>query len=266
MAAALVLAVAAGLLAGCRTPPALREIASLAQLVGTVHVFAGDRPAARAAAGMPLRARDRVVTGSDAWAFLVFADGPKVLVGQGAEFVIEEATDEDIFVLMRNAALGAKIGKTRGRRLTLRTPSATADLRPGECAFRLFVDAKTGASVWDVTEGELRLRDNFDKEVLVRAGHRVSADPRTGFGGRPPLPFPPTLQASARAVPEKAGKDGAARAGPSLQPPDPPQHPLLDAGADSAQASTGPVGGIAFPPLPEFDEVDAMLEGLDWTR
>lgn len=263
----LALAVAAVFLGACRTAPVRREIATIAQSVGAVHVApAGGLPLAKAGAGTALRARDRVVTGSDAWAFIAFTDGPKVLVGQGAEFLIEDATDDDIFLLLRNAALGARLDKTRGRRLTLRTPSAAAELRPGDCAFRLLVDAATGGSVWDVVEGELRLRDNFGREVLVRAGQRVSADTATGFAGRSPLPFPPALrEPEGPARPPRQGAE-TAKAGVLLQPPDPPAPAAMADPAGAAKAATSPVSGMTFPPVPRFEELDALLEDLDWTR
>lgn len=263
----LALAVVAAFFGDCRTAPVRREIASIVQSVGAVHVApAGGLPLVKAGGGTPLRAHDRVVTGSDAWAFIAFADGPKVLVGQGAEFLIEDVTDDDIYLLLRNAALGARLGKTRGRRLTLRTPSAAAELRPGDCAFRLLVDAATGGSVWDVVEGELRLRDNFGREVLVRAGERVSADTATGFAGRSPLPFPPALREPAGPARPARRSAEAARAGASLQPPDPPAPAAMADSAGAAKAATSPVSGMTFPPVPRFEELDALLEDLDWTR
>lgn len=254
---------AALLAAGCRTAPVRHDIANVSNFVGAVHVApAGGRALVKAARGMPLRARDRVVTGSDAWAFLAFADGPKVLVGQGAEFVIEEETEDDIYVLLRNASLGAREGLTRGRRLTLRTPSAAAELRPGGCVFRLLVDAATGASVWDVMEGELRLRDYFGREVLVRAGQRVSADRETGFRDRSPQAFPPSLQAAGRETAQARTAGDSA----SLRMPAPPAPTALAAPADAPKTSTGGVAGMTFPPVPRFEDMDALLEELDWAR
>lgn len=263
----LTMGVVAASLGACRTAPARREVARIVQSVGVVHVSpAGGMPLAKAGVGTKLRARDRVVTGGDAWVFLAFADGPKVLVGQGAEFLIEEATDDDVFLLLRNAALGARLAETRGRRVTLRTPSAVAELRPGDCTFRLLVDAATGSSVWDVLGGELRLRDNFGHEVLVRAGQRASANTTTGFGGRPALPFPPALQEPPRPAREEPRADRAAAKEALIQPPVPPATAPIVEPAGPPQTASGTVRGMAFPPVPRFDELDSLLEDLDWSR
>lgn len=251
---------------GCRTAPTRREVARIVQSIGAVHVTpAGGLPLVKAGVGAPLRARDKVVTGSDAWAFIAFSDGPKVLVGQGAEFLIEDVTEHDIFLLLRYASLGARLGKTPGRRMTLRTPSATANLRPGDCTFRLQVDSATGGSVWDVVEGKLRLRDNFGREVLVRAGERVSADTERGFAGRNPLPFPPDPRVPARAVRPVPEQAQSPKSGLYL-PPNPPKPAALPETGRPTSTATGPVSGMSFPPVPRFEEMDALLEDLNWIR
>lgn len=262
----LALGAGVGLLLDCRTPAPRGEIARITHLAGTVHIVPAGAQIAKAAAGRRLWARDRIVTAGDAWAFIAFADGPKVLVGQGAEFLIEEATEADLFVRLQRSALGARLGKPRGRRLTLHTPSAAADLRPGECVFRLLVDAATGASVWDVIDGDLHLSDNLGREVVVRAGQRVSADAQTGFGGRAPQPFPPGLRDVARPVSGAAAAARSAGGELRLQSPDPPVPPSEAAPANPPRGATGTAGEFAFPPVPRFEELDLLLDDMEWPK
>ena len=181
-----------GFLSGCIAhAPARIEIAIIDRFVGMVKVIpAGSEEWTDAVLKYPLGVGDRVLTGSDGWAFLLLQDGSRILIGQGADFLIESLDPSFVQLEIKSADLGAWIRKRRNRRMRLRTPSAAAIVRSKRTVFRVSVDEETGNSTWDVLEGEILLSDNFGNAVSVGAGERISSSRSSGLFGKSVVPTP----------------------------------------------------------------------------
>ena len=161
------------------------------RFVGKVKISsAGSKEWKDAVLKYALGVGDRVVTGGDGWAFLLLQDGSRILIGQGADFLIESLDPSSVQLEMKSAGLGAWIRKRRNRRMRLRTPSATATVKSKRTVFRVYVDEESGNSTWDVLEGKIMLSDNFGNAVSVGAGERISSSRSSGLFGKSVVPTP----------------------------------------------------------------------------
>lgn len=224
---------------------------------------------ARGARSAPVSARpkfelftgDTVRTGGDAWTLLSFRNGSNLLLGQGAEVVIEDLDPPTPWF----AFLGPVPKKGARGTFGLRTRGVSASLEEGPCDFQAYADPETGRSVWDVLDGRLVLVDGFGRRVAVERGQRALVDADGRVLG--PVPFPPTLsRAYSPRAPARLGAE-------ALSPPrraavEVPLPPLLTgpvAEASPPTVSTAAARAEEFPPVPDLDVLETIFNGVPWS-
>ena len=128
---------AVGLMAMLATTPALAEIARIKQSSGAASVVRGGQPL-KAAAGLPLLAGDRLVTGKDGRMSLTFIDNTRFAVGPNSsvavsQFQYDRTRQSGAFLTQVDrgslAVVSGKIAKSGKDAMKVRTPNTLLGVR-----------------------------------------------------------------------------------------------------------------------------------------
>jgi len=119
----------------------------------------------KAADGDTLAKGDRLRTGADARAAIVFDDGSRVELGPNSLFVLQEAEPKSAAMQLKLGSLRAKVAKIASRRFEVRTPTAVCAVRGTE--FTIGVDARGGTDV-RMFSGLMSVSDGRGRETMVR--------------------------------------------------------------------------------------------------
>lgn len=162
--------------------------AALAQGRATLLSVRGDAAVRRsgavsfvnAARKMQVSAGDLIRTGANGRVLLLFADGSQVKVNAGTVLLIPETPPRQGIPPRMGLSAGEIWARvTRGRRVTIETPTAAAAVRGTDLNLKV---AEDGTATLTVGEGEVRFFNELGS-VLVRESQQSVARP-----GQPPTP------------------------------------------------------------------------------
>ncbi|MBI5244789.1 MAG: FecR domain-containing protein [Elusimicrobia bacterium] len=149
----------------------------------------------------PMKPGDRIRTGPDSSAVVVFDDGSKAVIGATSDFTLEEHTGEQISMNLVMGVLRNWVSKIPRRRFKVKTPTAVCSVRGTEFKVQVYFDGRT---LVDLYKGLLGVSDSQGKEFTLRPGERLELGSQGVLG--PPhrvkvyttAPPPTALQARAR--------------------------------------------------------------------
>lgn len=150
---------------------------------------------------MPLKPGDRVQTGPESGAVVVFEDGSKAVLGQNSDFLIEAQAPGETSLKVSLGRVRTWVSKIVNRRFTLKTPSAVCSVRGTEFQVQVHFDGRT---LVDLYKGLLSVTDAKGREFAMTPGQRLDLDFRGVLGppkateGKATAPPPSTLQSRSR--------------------------------------------------------------------
>jgi len=208
--------------------------AVLTEASGKVELQTVGRARGPAAVRKAVGAGDRLWTGPDGRAVVVFLDGSKLRLGGNSSFALDNLSAKKADIRLDLGILEAWIKNVGGRRFRVRTPTAVASIRGTK--FRVEV-AAAGETIWDLFGGSLDVADNFGNRAQLDAGQRLTAGTEKGISESVVQPIPrdvrmspePAAQAAQGARKNQADQPAASQprsAGPA--PSEPPQEISID--------------------------------------
>ncbi|MBI4425320.1 MAG: FecR domain-containing protein [Elusimicrobia bacterium] len=220
--------------------PELVPVASVGALEGSAQYQAQGAGAWSALTqGQKLGSKDAVKTAAGAKVTLAFSDGSKLQIGGNAVFAIDDLQSKKMGVSLTIGLLDAWVAKLKGRRFTIRTPTAVASVRGTQ--LQVNVDAAGHTDVFCFSGGLDVAPPTGGQAVFVEAGKTVKAD--AGGTVTPPVVTPPTVVAP----PEPIVSIPAPEAAPT-------QAPVADEGKKEEPAAEEPKAEEPTPDEPKPDE------------
>jgi hypothetical protein len=163
-----------GLYTRARAGAVIEQATGIVEVQG--HRISRWEPLARTP--YPLRAGDRLRTGTRASARIRFSDGSKVHIGSDATVGLEEASPKRIALQLALGELTADVVKLLTRRFEVRTPVALAAVRGTEFRVKVFSGGRTDIHL---LSGLLGVEDNRGRQVLLHPSESLRID-RRGMG------------------------------------------------------------------------------------
>jgi len=160
--------------------------------------------AARPATQRPIHAKDRVKTGADGQAVIMFLDGTKIKIGKNSEFELTDHDPKKVNVRLLVGRVTAWVKRVQNRRFALRTPTAVASVRGTT------LGAETNPPAFDLFSGAMDVTDNFGNTVPMTGGQTLGVDAQRGVQGQTPQTLtkspPPEPKADPAAAKKKAAE------------------------------------------------------------
>ncbi|HAH05531.1 MAG TPA: hypothetical protein DCM05_03240 [Elusimicrobia bacterium] len=234
-----------------KAPPLVS--ASIASAQGDVQLKKAQADWGPALAGSMLGQGDQVRTGASGNAILAFSDGTKVQIGANAAETVSILEPGKVEINFAVGKLDAWVKKLKGRRFTVRTPSAVCSVRGTEFSAEV---TPAGQTTWDVFGGQVEVADNFGRQTTVDAGQRMVAPAPAAAGAPPPVeakpvPIPATVKPVVEpVVPLPPAPSQAAAPAPAPAPA--PAESTTETAAEPAEALPPPP-----PPNPVQEEQTA---------
>ncbi|MFT0532690.1 FecR domain-containing protein [Castellaniella hirudinis] len=246
--------------AGGLTEPAWADVAAMADFIqGQVSAAQADQPARALVAGGEVYAHDRVRTGPDSRAQLLFTDGGLVALMPDTDFSVQEYQLADdgaggslVFNLLQGGlrTMTGAIGKADHAAYALKTPVGTLGIRGTEFTARL---DPPGILQVHVGRGGVVLTNSYGQLNLPAGASgfmtRDQAPGRTPDGGPVSL-GPASLGADDPNAPDPAAPAGLPAVDLPLPPPQDWGVPVNDTPPDPAAPTLQPPAPDPNPPLP----------------